>query len=818
MSRMSTAACAAITFMAFSTMSFAAEEAKPAAFKTISWTERRQWADAIKPSQYWQQRTAHANIDKTDGLASIMVDGKPMPSLTSYTGHAHDYCYYDKIPRTYHDALFADLTKGGIDYITLPVAMYVKNGVTDWKRARSVAKEFMKVNPDARFFLRLYFIVDRDWFSSTYPGNMTLFEDGTENHWSKAGVGKMRFSYASNIWENLSAKCLVKMADELAKEPYADRVFAGLITFGVSGEGNWWSEFDWTTHAIDYSPAMKDYFREFLRIKYKNDVKKLQAAWSDPETSFDKLEIPSMAERGVDEPSSCNESVYKIPGAFGHFRNPQALQTQAAIDFNMAMSDVQSERLAYLCEVLKRATAGKLIAGGLHSPPFAACLFQWAGPGGFDKIIKSPWIDFDCTPWTYEGRDLGEGLTFRGPADSMALRNKSLWIECDTRTSDVVKKERRYGAPLDIDGDRENLRRDFIRLITSVANGYWYEITFPWFTKQEQRDIIADIGRLSKKLTGLDRARNSEIAIIYDMDSIFYTSEFVDFTALCRQALQEFAYIGADYDMYTTDDIGNPAVDNHKLFIFPNAFALTDEKRAKIERSLKRDGKVLLWSYAPGLINPDAKTQLSVKNCQTLTGMDMGCTMEHISPLMTLADRSDAMTSALPGGYQFGAQPRPVMTGPGHAIPEKPFIPTPIKVFPQFYVDDAQAKALANYANTGKTGYAVKRMKDWTSIYAGTYLMPSSVLRAAAKEAKVHLYLDSDNVVYHNKSLLGIHTKTADRKTVRLPGKRDIYDIFENKLVGRQIDQFELDAPAGKTKLYFTGDEKDLQRVLNSKQ
>jgi len=798
---------AGITTLFASTSCTTEKQEQP--YKTVSWQERREWIESIKPNEYWTRRAKTGSLGTSGGIMSIMVDGKPMPPLSSYTGYIHDASYYKKVDRKYHDDMCEAMTDGAMNYPTLITTIYLKNGMVYWGRARSIAEGFMKKNPDARFFIRMHFVVDKKWFASEYPGNMTTFEDGTEAHWTKSGEAKDRYSYASNMWEHLAAKGLVKMIDELSKEPYADKVFGIQVTFGVTGEGGWWSEFDWQKHAIDYSPAMQDYFRNYLRTKYKNDVGLLQSAWNE-KVSFDNARIPSFKERGIDVASSCNEGTFLVPGAFGHFRNPQEKGTQASVDFNMAMCNVLAERLSYFCEVVKRASDGKLLAGGLHSPPFAATGFQWAGPAGFDAIIKSPYIDFDCTPWTYENRNLGEGLFFRAPVDSMTLRGKCLWVECDTRTSTINcparNNERCYGAPLNIDGDRENLRRDFIRLITSTANGYWYEITFPWFTLPEQRGIIKDISLLSKKLVNIDRRRNSEIAVIYDWNSIFYTSEFVDFVSLCRQMLQEFTCIGADFDMYTIDDIGTASVDNHKLFIFPNATYLNNEQRERIKRCLKKDGKVLLWSYAPGLINPDADVKLSAANSSELTGMNIKYIMSRLSPLMK--------TVGGPEKYSFGAQPRPVTTGPGHALPEKPFIPDPIKVFPQFFVEDAAAEPLGIYANTGRTGYAEKKMKDWTSIYVGTYLIPSKVLRAAAREAGVHLYLDSDDIVYHNRSLLGIHTKSGGSKTVRLPHKCDVYDIFNKKLVGRNINQFTLKSDAGKTHLFFTGNMSDLAKVL----
>ncbi len=784
-----------------------------AKFKNISWNERREWVESITPSPYWKEQAKRGCIAPVLGVPTMMVGDRPLPVLGSYVGDLYLNYGLKKASVNYHNALADAMAKGGADYQVLYLPIYLPKGVVDWQTAQASAKEHMRRNPNVHFFLRIWFIVNREEFARQNPGHMTEFEDGSEAYWSTAGTKKERYSYASNVWERQASECLVKMVREMEKQPFGDRIFAAFVTFGVSGEGGWWSEFNWREHGIDYSPAMQDYFRQYVRNKYK-DAATLQKAWNNPKiASFNDVFIPTMSERGIDEPTSCDESAYKIPAGFGHFLNPQAAGGQKVVDFEMAMCNVMQERLAYFCEVIKRASDGKLLTGGLHSPPFSATVIHWSGPGGWSAILESPYIDFMGHPWPYENRGLGESLCFRGPVNSMALKNKCFWVECDTRTSSVKNIERKYGAPLNVKEDVEVLRRDFARLVTEPAHGYWYEITFPWFTEQAQRDALTEIGKLSNAAMKCDRRRNSEIAVIYDWNSIFYASEFVDFVALCRQMLQEYSYIGADFDMYTTGDIASPEVSSHKLFIFPNAFYLNNETRTKIDKYLKRDKKVLLWSYAPGLINPDSPQQLSVKHCSELTGMNIDCINQRMSPLMKIHG-SDPMLAKCPPGFQFGAQPRPVSTGPGYAIPEKPYIPKPIEVFPQFYVDDNTAVSLASFTSSRKTGWAVKRMSDWTSVFVGTYLVSSEVLRAAAREAGVHLYLQQDNVVYHNRSFLGIHASQAGRKTISLPGKCDVYDLFEHKLIGNMIDKFDVDAEKGKTLLYFTGNAKQAKELF----
>jgi hypothetical protein len=54
-------------------------------------------------------------------------------------------------------------------------------------------------------------------------------------------------------------------------------------------------------------------------------------------------------------------------------------------------------------------------------------------------------------------------------------------------------------------------------------------------------------------------------------------------------------------------------------------------------------------------------------------------------------------------------------------------------------------------------------------------------------------------------------------QTVSLPAKCDVFDLFANRLVGKQIDRFEVSAPRGRTLLYFTGDYRELRSCLNQR-
>jgi prepilin-type N-terminal cleavage/methylation domain-containing protein len=108
-------------------------------------------------------------------------------------------------------------------------------------------------------------------------------------------------------------------------------------------------------------------------------------------------------------------------------------------------------------------------------------------------------------------------------------------------------------------------------------------------------------------------------------------------------------------------------------------------------------------------------------------------------------------------------------------------------------------------------------MDGWTSVYSGSIAIPAELLRAVARTANVHIYTDKDDLVYTNKNLLGISSRTAGEKLIKLPRKQDVYDLFDKQLIGKDIDSFSVSMPADSTKLYFTGNIKDLEKAMENK-
>ena len=132
-----------------------------------------------------------------------------------------------------------------------------------------------------------------------------------------------------------------------------------------------------------------------------------------------------------------------------------------------------------------------------------------------------------------------------------------------------------------------------------------------------------------------------------------------------------------------------------------------------------------------------------------------------------------------------------------------PFRADPNRIHPVLYAQDEDAVVLGRYVEGGQAGFAMKRFADWTSVYIGSPTVQAHVLRALARLAGAHLYIeDGDIIVYANQSFVGVHSKEAGVHTVKLPAAANVVEAFDGTEVARSAQQFEVYVPAQTTRLY----------------
>ena len=718
------------------------------------------------------QRLVKAEVKPLNGLPTLYVHGRPLGPMGFRGGGEPE--------------LMKKITATGIKlYLVWWRMQPVEQGFAGLDR---VMASMLERAPEAYFFLVVRFVPTAE-FARAHPDETVRFNDGASDHFVSPvpklrPEGVARFSFASEIWRGEAERSLRALIRHVRRSSYDDRIAGYFVGAGHCGEWIWWCDFNHGRYDLDYSAAMTRAFRKYLAEKYGGDVAALRRAWNDPKAAFEDATVPPLGDRNAP--------------AIGDFYDPS--ESGRVRDYAECHSAVVSDSLLQLARAAKEADDGRSVVGAFFGS--LQCVnYLWSGQSDYMRVFESPDVDFMASPFTYENRGVGDHAPLRALLGSLRLRGKLWFAEADDRTCFSEPNQRCYGAPDNLPDTLAVLWRDFAHILAAGVNGWWTCFGPKWFDDPEILQAFKRMQQISQESLSWDCRPNGEIAVLIHRGSLLTCSSKLSFLCLDRERIHEWGRLGSMPEYFDLSDVSSPEVQRHKLFIFPNSFSLTSDERRLIDRHLKRDGNVLVWIYAPGVINPGANPPWSVEHMRDLVGMRLACDRRRLPADMILADSDHPAVSGLPKGMRFGSFTRPITSGAG-ITPDKPVKLGPVAVAPRFYVDDPSATALGRYAGTDRVGFAIKKFPGWTSVYLGSPAAPAVLLRALARFAGVHLYLDGDDVVYHNRTILAIHTARGGKRSVRLPGRRDVFDLIGSKSVARDVVSFDVEIPARRTVLY----------------
>ena len=514
-------------------------------------------------------------------------------------------------------------------------------------------------------------------------------------------------------------------------------------------------------------------FREWLKEKYKGDVSLLRSAWGNNTVSFATAQPPN--------------SVDKIKTDLGFFVNPS--NHNQSPDYKKYRAELIADNIIYFCEIAKKAAKGNIICGTAYGA------LMNTGNVVLEKILESPAVDFLENPHSYRGRELGTGdCSFMSVTESIKLHGMLKINETDTRTFLHTPGERKtYGGPDDVKGSIEILKRDFGQILCRSVGHWWLAPShcstepgrYP-FDHPKLWETIKKLNKIGDISMEYDRSYAGGIAMIVDEDSMFYHSfsSGVLQPMLYRQRMEEFGRIGTPWDVYLHNDLSHPDMPDYKVYLFLNIFYLTDEEKDEIKKKVCKNNNIVIWMYAPGFQTPEG---FSLESVCELTGMNVKYVNGHSTLGVIVTDRNHPFAKGM-GHYlgmrRWGRQTRPLYA-------------------PTFYVDDPSVTIIGKMDVINKAGFCVKDMGNWTSVYVGTSAVTAKVLRNICRYAGVHIYSDTEDLLYANKHFVVISTREAGKKTIKLPRRTDVYEIYENRLIGKNITEFTETLPAKVTRIYL---------------
>jgi hypothetical protein len=697
---------------------------------------------------------------------------------------------------------FEDFMKAGISIFDIYLRFnWSAPGQYDFTQADAKLETYLKLDPQALFLPRVL-LTPGAWWCKEFPDEISLRDDG-----SPAGMfgAPCHPSFASEKYRELSHQAMIAFLDHFESK-FGDHIVGYQVGNGFGGEWLTFNSF-WeirpgdkppTKFGVeDYSPPAKAAFRRWLKRKY-GAVEELRRAWGDPQVTFETATPPNEIER-----YSTTHGIFFDPSV--SLRVPDYFAF-----FNDMVADVLLENARWVKELTQR----KKIVGSFYG--YLWCNFPnlsvvHSGELSLAKVLGSPDVDFIASPYIYTNKQIGGPDYSQTLPEEIALHGKLYFNEVDTDTY-LHQIQWRWGDSLNNPANWEETKallvRDYAFALTKGFGMWWTDLFGGNFHDPKIIGLLRDLKKIDEQNLEADERSNADIAVILDESSFTYCGDGEPLwnALLSAQAQYELAFVGAPWDQFLLTEMANPKLPDYKLYIFLNAFHVTPQERAALHARLKRNGATALWVYAPGYIGD----KLSVENMQALTGIHLVEDDTAGELHVDITSYDSPYTQGLPKGLAYGTDVNVahIIRWYDHQVylkdPRDPGLQRNLpgfRITPRFWSDDPQATVLGRLAGLDRPGLVFKRMPGWTSIYSSAPILPAALLRNIARAAGGHVYSDANDLVYADRSFLGIYAPAGGTRMVSLPHKSKVVDLLENRTLVQGASEFRLSLAPNSTVL-----------------
>lgn len=610
------------------------------------------------------------------------------------------------------------------------------------------------------------------WWLNKYPEERALSAKG----------GTDSVSYASKRWVKDISRYMRAVLEHMKSMPYAAHIFAVKFAQGATYE---WQEYGMELgNCADFSKVAQNGFREFLKEKYKTN-EALQLAWGNTLVNFDNATIPGYGERE----SLTYDSLL------------DGIKQRNVLDYQDFKGKNVTDSILAFSNVVKEVSDGKWLAGTYQGYITNALTYEGSGIGNnqFARLLeKDSNCDFFCGPISYMTRISGYSNSYMQAVTSITNAGKLCLTEFDERTVNVDMPDQspsqmdEWGKTYTLEDTINLIKRDAGNVLITGAGSWIYDMTGGWYHDEEIYNCLSILMKeYEYALKYMDNTNNHDVAFIIEdkMPSDYAYNFGASYSALevnLSRQKEDLAHIGAGYDTYLASDLKKGLAKDYKVFlIVGNRF--DKETIDGINNICKKSGTAIIWCGTPGIYGQDGS--MSASNVSSLVDMQV----EFAPGAVTTAVAIDSVSNdpLIEGieGYYYGKS----------EIKE---------VNPVAYVKDSNATSLGKISDTDYTGLAYKEVEtkdggSYLSIFSSIGHLPSHVIRNVMKKLGCHIYDTSySDVVFSSNGYLCIDSPYGGERTISLPGKYDVYDVFNDKLIGQDISSFEVSFDAKTSYLY----------------
>jgi hypothetical protein len=239
---------------------------------------------------------------------------------------------------------------------------------------------------------------------------------------------------------------------------------------------------------------------------------------------------------------------------------------------------------------------------------------------------------------------------------------------------------------------------------------------------------------------------------------------------------------------------------DYKLYVFVNDLCFNDRERAAVKAKLQKNHATALYLYGAGMVDFEADNKVDVANVSKTVGMKMAQLDEVYRGKFKINGDDHLLTANLDKGEIYGDFTRKMWANASQFMNR--IKTSAADLFPVIYPDDPDATVLAYFLDSKLPALAIKEQDGYTSIYCGSKHISCDMVKEFARYAGCHIYSETDDVVYANKNYVTVHAASSGVKTIHLPEKRDVVDVYDGTVAATNADTFCVDLRRGETRMF----------------
>ena len=590
-----------------------------------------------------------------------------------------------------------------------------------------------------------------NWYERLYPDRISKANDGT-----KYGYYVSTVTFSDPDVRADAQRALTAFVNHCEKY-FGSKIVLYNLMGGISCE---WQ--GWQAHSAKFADFGVNAKRDFIKYAAAHGVK-------------------------VDE----------VPGAEarmasdgGIFRNPK--QDAIAMLYDDYYSESIAECIRCIAEATKKACNGNKLVGCyygylLEYANLGHCV-HGGGHNDLALLLNSPDMDFFLSPQSYGIRALGMPNGEMKPFAAIREAGKLSILEDDTRTH--LTQPAGFNQTVTLEHTLNVLKRNVGMYLAHkmplnqlpLAGGN--ELDDPkireMFTKSIKAgqylmekgldpttEVAAVIDEAALKYLAATRVRHGmECSGVFDYN---YKGELTEVGRSVQTLSGELLYyqreamgqIGAPIDIILLPDVKKVA-SKYKVFIFLNAFADSKELEKAFAAIRKHNNNVII-TYGAGFIDGNG---FNTNTMSKLAGM----TIANTKPGFLKLDWNE--------GRSFGSE---------------------YEVNPRFAVEDASAKPFGKYSDNGAVAVAEKG----NVLFYGAATLDTEFMREYLRGKGVHIYCDTRENLCAGGSIVTINARSAGKKTIHLPRKCRVEDIYSGEVVAENASEITLDMKAFETRVFL---------------